>query len=295
MLNKFVLLIVLMCSSSAFSQELNANVIVNADRIQQTNKQVFSTLQTSMRDFLNNTKFTNFSVKRNELIDCNVMLVVNDFNQNSNTFSGTLQIQSTRPIFEASYGTSLLNFSDKNISFSYIEFEPLVYSESAIGSNLVAILSYYAHMIIGLDADSFSLYGGTANYQKATNVVSMMQQTGDKGWIMGDQNNRYALVNDVLSNNYSPFREALYQYHIKGLDLMSVDAKQGKEGIATAINLLSNIHSVRPNALPTRIFFDAKADELTKVFGGGPAYDNTKLIETLTRINSINGAKWNRM
>ncbi len=295
MLNKFVLFFVLLSSFSGFSQELNANVIVNSERIQQSNKQVFTTLQNSIRDFLNNTKFTNLNVKRSELIDCNIMLVVNDYDPNANSFSGTLQIQSTRPIYNSSYGTSLLNFSDKNINFNYIVFEPLVYSENSIGSNLVGILSFYANIIIGLDADSFALYGGTPNYQKATNVVSMMQQTGDKGWVMGDQNNRYALANDLLSNMYSPYREALYEYHIKGLDVMSTDANQGKTGVANAINLLANVHKARPNALPTRIFFDAKADEIVKVFGAGPTYDTSKLIETLTRINSINGTKWNRM
>lgn len=295
MLNKFVLFFVLLSSFSGFSQELNANVMVNSERIQQSNKQVFTTLQNSMRDFLNNTKFTNFNVKRSELIDCNIMLVVSDYDPNSNSFSGTLQIQSTRPIYNSSYGTSLLNFSDKNINFNYIEFEPLVYSENSIGSNLVGILSFYANIIIGLDADSFALYGGTANYQKATNVVSMMQQNGDKGWVMGDQNNRYALANDLLSNMNAPYREALYEYHMKGLDMMASDANQAKAGVANAINLLSNIHKSRPNALPTRIFFDAKADEITKVFGAGPTYDTTKLVETLTRINSINGTKWNRM
>src|SRR5690606_20782633 len=111
----------------------------------------------------------------------------------------------------------------------------------------------------------------------------------------GDQNNRYALSKDILSNNYSPYREALYEYHIKGLDAMSTNADQGKAGVANAINMLANIHRVRQNALPTRIFFDAKADEIVKVFGAGPTFDTTKLIETLTRINSINGTKWNRM
>ena len=295
MLHKFVLFLVCFIGFSGLAQELNANVVVNSDHIQQSNKQVFTTLQNSIRDFLNNTKFTNFNIKRNELIDCNIMLVVNDYDPNSNSISGTLQIQSSRPIYNSSYGTSLFNFSDKNIAFNYIEFEPLVYSENSIGSNLVGLLSFYANIIIGLDADSFSLYGGSANFQKASNVVNMMQQTGDKGWVMGDQNNRYALSNDLLSNNYSPYREALYEYHIKGLDVMSTSPEQGKAGVANAINLLSNVHKSRPNALPTRIFFDAKADEITKVFGAGPTYDTSKLVETLTRINSINGTKWNRM
>ncbi|UUV21385.1 type IX secretion system protein PorD [Paenimyroides aestuarii] len=295
MLNKIVLFLVLLVGTNAAAQELNANVVVNADRIQQSNKQVFSTLQNAIRDFFNNNKFTNYNVKRSELIDCNVLLVVNSYDPNTNAFTGTLQIQSSRPVYNSGYGTTLFNFSDKFITFNYLEFEPLVYSENAISSNLVGLLTYYANLIIGLDADSFSLYGGTANYQKASNVVAMLQQTEDKGWTMGEQNNRYALINDLLSNLYAPYREALYEYHIKGLDIMAENPEQGKKGIANAINILANTHKTRPNALTTRIFFDAKADEITKVFGAGPTFDTTQLIETLTRINSTNGTKWNRM
>lgn len=295
MLNKIVLFFVCLVGFSAAAQELNANVVVNSERIQQSNKQIFTTLQNSMRDFLNNNKFTNLNVKRNELIDCNFLLIVSDYDPNTNSIAATLQIQSSRPTYNSAYGTSIFNFNDRNVNFNYIEFEPLVYSENAINSNLVGLLSFYAHMLIGIDSDSFALNGGTASYQKAMNVVNMMQQSQDKGWTMGDQNNRYALVNDILANMYSPYREAMYEYHIKGLDVMAANAEQGKAGVANAINILANIHKTRPNALPTRIFFDAKADEITKVFGAGPTYDVTSLIETLTRINSTNGAKWNRM
>lgn len=295
MLHKFIVLIVLFVGFSSVSQELNATVTVNSDQIQQTNKQVFNTLQNSMRDFFNNNKFTNINVKRNEQIDCNVMLVVNSYDPNSNAFSGTLQIQTSRPVFNSGYGTTLFNFKDNNVSFNYIEFESLVNSENSISSNLVGLLSFYANMIIGLDADSFSLNGGTSNFQKASNVVSMMQQTGDKGWVMGESNNRYALVTDILSASFDSYREAMYTYHIKGLDLMGENPEEAKKGIANAINLLANNHKVRPNALPTRIFFDAKSDEIAKVFSAGPAYDKTQLIETLTRINPLNGTKWNRM
>lgn len=295
MLNKIVLFFVCLVGFSAVAQELNANVVVNSERIQQSNKQIFTTLQNSMRDFLNNNKFTNLNVKRNELIDCNFLLIVSDYDPNTNAFTATLQIQSSRPTYNTAYGSSIFNFNDRNVSFTYIEFEPLVYSENAISSKLVGLLSYYAHLIIGIDADSFALNGGSASYQKALNVVNMMQQTQDKGWVMGDQNNRYALINDLLANMYAPYREAMYEYHIKGLDVMAANAQQGKAGVANAINILANIHKTRPNALPTRIFFDAKADEITKVFGAGPTFDVAQLIETLTRINSTNGAKWNRM
>ena len=295
MLNKLIVFLAFFVGFSSFSQEINATVTVNADKIQQTNKQIFKSLQTSMQDFLNNTQFTNLSVRRNELIDCNVFLMVDSYDANNNTFTGSLQIQTSRPVYNSAYGTTVLNFKDNNVTFSYIEFEPLVYSENSISSPLVGLLSFYGNMIIGLDADTFSPNGGTANYQKASNVVSMMQQTADKGWVMGESNNRYALVNDVLSGSFNAYREALYEYHIKGLDVMASDPQQAKAGIANAISILSNIHRSRPNALVTRIFFDAKADEIAKIFSAGPNYDKTELIETLTRINPLNGAKWNRM
>lgn len=295
MLHKFVLFLVCFIGFSGLAQELNASVVVNSDHIQQSNKQVFTTLQNSIRDFLNNTKFTALNVNRNELIDCNVLLIITDYDPNSNAFSGSLQIQASRPVFNASYNTSLLNFNDRNVSFNYIEFEPLTYSENNITSKLVGLFGFYANFIIGLDADSFSLYGGTPYYQKASNIVTMMQQSEDKGWAMGDQNNRYALANDVLANMYAPYREAMYEYHIKGLDVMSSDTSQAKTSVANAINMLAGIHRSRPNALLTRIFFDAKSDEIVGVFAAGPSFDKSNLIETLTRINSTNGVKWNRM
>lgn len=296
MLNKLALFFIILLSFNGTAQELNATVTINSQRIQQSNKQVFTSLQKSVRDFLNTTKFGNVNVGRNEQIDCNLLFIIEEYDPNSNAFKASLQIQTSRPIFQADYNTSVLNFNDKNISFNYVEFEPLIYSESNISSNLVGILSYYANLMIGLDADTFSLMGGTTNLQRANNVVSMMQASGDKGWIMGDASNRYALISDILLSNFDSYRSALYEYHIKGLDVMSSNPEEGKKGIANSISILSNIHRSRPNAFVTRIFFDAKADEIVKIFGAGPNYEKKNdLIETLTRINSANGAKWNRM
>lgn len=295
MLNRIVFFIIFLVSFQLTAQELNATVTVNSQKIQQSNKQVFTNLQNGIRDFLNNNKFSNLVVSKNELIDCNVLLIVDKYDPNNNSVIGSLQIQSSRPIFGSSYNTTIFNFNDRNITFSYIDMEPLNYSESNISSNLVGILSFYAHLLIGLDQDSFALYGGTSNLQKASNVVSLMQAGGDKGWVMGDASNRYALISDILSNNFVNYRDALYNYHIKGLDAMEADQLKGKQEIANAINLLANINRTRPNALPMRIFFDAKADEIVKVFEAGPNYDVQELIETLTKISPMNGAKWNRM
>jgi|SRR5690554_544387 len=297
MWTRYCVLFVFFFGISAAAQELNANVTVNSERIQQTNKQVFTTLQNSIRDFLNNTKFTNINARRNEQINCSVLLVVEEYDPNSNTMKGVFQVQSSRPIYNSGYSSPVFAFRDNHVSFNYIEFEALTYSENNISSNLVALLSFYAHVMIGFDADTFSKNGGTDSYQKASLVVSMMQGSGsaDQGWIMGEPNNRYALSNDLLSGVYDTFRQALYDYHINGIDWMADDPEKAKQGVANAIFALENLHRTRSNAFLTRLFFDAKSDEVVQIFSAGPRYDNTKLIESLTRISPLNGSKWNRM
>lgn len=297
MWNKYYALFVFFFGISAVAQELNATVSVNSEQIQQTNKQVFTTLQNSIKDFLNNTKFTNINVRRNEQINCSVLLVVEEYDPNTNSLKGVFQVQSSRPTYNSAYSSPVFAFRDNNVNFNYIEFEALTYSENNISSNLVALLSFYAHMMIGFDADTFTKNGGTDSYQKASLVVSMMQGTGtaDKGWTMGETNNRYALSNDLLSGAYDSFRQALYDYHINGIDWMVDDPEKAKQGIADAIFTLESLNRTRSNAFLTRLFFDAKSDEVVQVFSAGPRYDNTKLIESLTRISPLNGSKWNRM
>src|SRR5690554_4382728 len=151
MLNKFVLFFVCFIGISSVAQELNANVVVNSDHIQQSNKQVFTTLQNSIRDFLNNTKFTNINARRNEQINCSVLLVVEEYDPNSNTMKGVFQVQSSRPIYNSGYSSPVFAFRDNHVSFNYIEFEALTYSENNISSNLVALLSFYAHVMIGFE------------------------------------------------------------------------------------------------------------------------------------------------
>mgnify|MGYP006169927369 FL=1 len=152
-------------------------------------------------------------------------------------------------------------------------------------------------MIVGLDQDSFSEFGGTEYFQVASNIVNVAQTSGFKGWNQseGNNNNRNFLISDILSSTFSPFRKSLYQYHRLGLDLMESDVKKGKEGVSGAIISLSEIQKTRPNALLTRTFFDAKTDEIVSIFSGGPKVDIVPLLETLNRISPLNSQKWNKI
>lgn len=288
----FLICLLLVCISQA--QELRCTATLNYDKVTNVNPQIFKTLEKQISDFLNNTKFTEKEFKNNERINCAFFFIINSFD--SNNFNATLQVNSSRPIYNATYTTPVLNLNDKDVQFKYVEFENFIYDQNAFTSNLVSILSFYAHVIIGADADTFASKGGTEAYEKALTVSNMAQSSGYAGWVQTGKNpTRYNLISDLISPTFDPYRETMYAYHIKGLDVMAGNVKAGKLGISSAIDTLLQLHKVRPNSLLARTFFDAKTDEIVTIFGGGPPVDTSKLIDVLQTISPLNSSKWNKI
>ncbi|WP_445451986.1 type IX secretion system protein PorD [Flavobacterium sp. 25HG05S-40] len=290
-MKKIVSFLLLLFVGVVQAQQLNCSVQINSDKIATTNNQIFKNLQTSITDFVNKTDWTGEEYKQHEKIDCSMVIIVNTYD--SNQFSATLQVQSTRPIFNSTYASPVFNFNDNDFSFRYIEFENLQFNPNSFDSNLVSVLAYYSYMILGFDADTYSLMGGTKNYETAQQIMNVSQQSGYKGWSQSDNNqNRYFLVSDVLSGTFDAYREALYQYHREGLDLMSSDQKGAKEKVMVSVNTLTKIYKVRPNAFLTRVFFDAKVDELVSILSGGPRVSMTETIDALNKLSPLNVSKW---
>ena len=261
------------------AQQLNCTVQVNSDKIASTNNQVFKNLQKSISDFINKTDWTGEVYKQNEKINCSMVIIINSYD--SNQFSATLQVESTRAIFNSSYASPVFNYNDKDFSFNYVEFENLNFNPQNFDSNLVSVLAFYSYMILGFDGDTFTLNGGKNSFEIAQQILTVAQQSGYKGWTQGDGiQNRYFLVNDILSGTYDSFRTAEYQYHREGLDSMSSDLKASKNKVLESIKTLSQVYKVRPNAFLTRIFFDAKVDEIISILSGGPNVQLADTIET---------------
>ena len=291
-MRNWIITALLLVSYFGYSQELNCTVKVNYDQITAANVQIFKTLERSLGEFVNNTKWTTRNFTNKERIDCSMFITIQSYE--SNEFTCTLQIQSSRPVYNSTYGSPVFNFNDKEFNFRYLEFENFVYNPNSYDSNLIAVVAFYANIIIGLDADTFSSQGGTKFIESAANIANLAQSSGAAGWTQTEKKqNRYYLVNDLLSNTFTPYREALYEYHFLGMDKMADKPKEAKENIVKAIQTVSKIHSVRPNAFITRIFFDAKADEIVAVFSGGPNVNIAELSETLNRVSPLNSAKWN--
>lgn len=285
-----IIFLFLLVAGSLQAQELNCKVSVNYDRITNANTQIFKTLERSLTDFINKTRWTNQTFKDNEKIECSMLINLSSYN--SDSFTGTIQVQSSRPVFNSSYTSPIFNFNDKDFSFRYLEFETLVFNPNSFDSNLISVVAFYSYMIMGFDADSFSLKGGDQYYDLAQNVAILAQGSGSKGWNQSDGNlSRYFLINDVKSNTFSPFREALYQYHA-GMDLMADNQKEAKEKVKNSLKTLSAIYDLRPNAFLTRVFFDAKSDEIVSIYSGGPSIGVADLVENLNRISPLNSSKW---
>jgi hypothetical protein len=273
------------------AQQLNCSVQVNSDKIASTNNQIFKNLEKSISEFVNKTDWTGENFEQNEKINCSMVIILNSYD--SNQFSATIQVESSRPIFNSTYSSPVFNYNDKDFSFRYVEFENLLFNPANFDSNLVSVLAYYSYMILGFDADTYAKYGGKPWFDVAQQIMSVAQQSGYKGWSQSDGNqNRFFLINDILSGTYDAYRDAMYQYHREGLDNMTKDLKSSKEKIIESISTLSSIYKIRSNAFLIRVFFDAKGDEIVSILSGGPKVSVSGTIDTLNKISPINSSKW---
>lgn len=293
-MRRYLLVLLFILSGVSNAQELNCTVEFNTSQVAATNQQIFKTLQKSLVEFINNTKWTDKVYKPNEKINCSFFFNITSFD-NVNQFTGSLQVQASRPVFNSSYTTSILNLNDKEVNFSYNEFQVLSFNPNGFDSNLISVIAFYANMIIAFDSDSFALEGGNKALETALSIVNLAQQTQEKGWMSTGNQNRYYLVNDMISPMYSSVRKAIYEYHLEALDKMVDDAKNAKLNFVKSIKTLSEVSRSRPNAYLTRVFFDAKADEIVSVLKDGPKIDNKEVVDILNQLSPTNSSKWSQI
>ncbi len=294
MKNRIFFFVIFLIQVSIYSQELNAQVIVNSDLVNQTNQQIFKTLERSLNEFMNTQVWTNQEYLNQEKITCSFIFNLTGYSNDQ--FEATLQVQSERPVFDSNYDTPIFNFLDRDIVFSYQEYQPLFFNQSSFESNLVSLLSFYAYVIIGLDGDTFELNGGSNSYGQALQIVTLAQVTSRKGWKPSDgTRNRFWLIDSLRSNTFREYRQTLYAYHRKGLDKLTTDPLEGKEALMEAIQLLDPLYQRRPNAFLLQVFFDAKVEEIVNLFSEGPKVDFKTTETVLKKIAPFFGSRWKQI
>jgi hypothetical protein len=293
---KKILILICMCLViNAEAQDLNARVQILSPQIQNTNNKPIEALQQAMSEFLNNRKWSVNELKPQERIDCNIVFNLKDWDGSSN-YKGEAQIISSRPVFGTSYNTTLLSVTDKNFEFTYTEGQPLDFSDQNFQNNLSSILAFYAYVIVGLDADSFSKMGGTDYFAKAQTVLNNAQNAPFGGWkAFENLRNRYWIAENLQNKTFVPLREVLYSYHRQGLDLMSDDINKGRKNIASAIEKLTELDKQKQGSILNNIFFSAKADEIIDIFKKSDPLERTKVYNVMVEVDPANSSKYEEL
>jgi len=270
------------------AQELNCNVTVNAAQVQLSNKRVFETLQTAIRQFVNERKWTNDAFKAEERIECSILLNITKYTS-PDRFEGNIQVSSSRPGYNSNYSSTIFNIRDNDFKFNYLENAPIEYTQNQYRGELSSILAYYVYLIIGLDYDSFELQGGEDYLSEAQRVVNNAQSSSESGWKSYESNkNRFWIVDNLLQQSFEPLRKALYQYHRLGIDLMYSDPEEARKNILEAIEGLQKIHQIKPLSYNVQLFFLAKTQEIVEIFKPATLEQRQALVDILKVIDPTN-------
>ncbi len=295
---RIIFLLIMLWLSSFITlkgQELMCRVEINTQQVEVSNKQVFETLKGAIYEFMNNRQWTNYTYEPDERIDCSLLITI-ERRLSADEFVATLTMAVTRPVFDASLNTPLLNYIDKSFSFKYIENQPLDFYQNTFTSNLTSVLAFYAYIFIGMDFDSFIMEGGTPYYESAQNIVNAAQNSPAKGWKSFDgQRNRYWLVENFLNVAYKPLRKFLYVYHRKGMDKMYDDAEMGKAGILRSLKDLQEVKKLRPGLFLLQLLVDAKRDEIINVFSEGSSGERGEAADIMKQLDPSHSREYDAM
>lgn len=289
-MKRYIIALLLACVAgfSALAQELNCNVVINSDKIQGTNKEVFNTLQTAIAEYMNDTKFSSVQLSPNERIECTLQFIVSEYNDER--FVCQLMIQSRRPVYNSSYTTPLINFQDKEVEFNYKEYDPLVFSPTTYENNLTCILNFYAYLILGIDFDSFILFGGDPFFEMARTMVSLGQSSQEPGWKAFENNrNRSAMLAAFTEPSTKPFREMWYNYHRKGLDEMVLGVAKARSTVGKSLQVLTDLYSNNATSVLFPMFKEAKVDEIINIYSKAPSTEKNDMYDLLIDIYPADG------
>lgn len=296
---KILFIVTLSFSKLSISQIFNCEVQVIAPTLQNNpaNEEIFSSLKNAMIEYINfGYNWTNDKFEQHEQIDVSFLLTLNS--KSGNDFSGKLQITSQRPVFNSDYKSLLLSYIDKNVTFKYIRNSPIQYFEGQHVDNLADILAYYIYMILGYDYDSFSMEGGTPYFNKADQILSICQSASEPGWKAPDgdgSNNRFWLIQNALQPQFTSLRKTFYNYHISGLDQCYINRDTCIKEITSSVNDLLEIHKSRPSSLNMQLFFNAKYEELIKIYLPTSPSERNKIYNLVSQLDPSRIKAYNKL
>jgi hypothetical protein len=291
----FLLILFLLSSSSIYAQELNVEVKILTPKAFTTDPQQIKDMEQAIKEFMNNQKWTDHVFEVDERIECSFQFTITE-ELAINNFLMDIAIQAVRPVYGSDYKTPIFNYVDKSVVVRYEPTMPLENSRQLYRNNLSSVLSYYAYLILGLDYDTFSPYGGDLYLQMSQTIVNLIPPNVsemDKGWSGATNNrNRYFLIENILNPRARVYRQAMYDYHRQGLDLASEDMASSRANILKAMESLDRMASNFPNAMILIVIAATKGNELIEVFKPAPRIDRIKVYNYLSKLDPANRNRW---
>jgi len=289
------LLMIFLLSPALSAQEFFCSVQVSAPQVQQTNREKFQELRQGLYELINERRWTDYVMTRNERIECTIAITITE-EISSDQFRGKINIVLKRPVFGTSYNTTMFNYMDDKFEFQWQEGQAIEYIDNTFSSNLTSTIAFYLYLFLGLDFDSFQMMGGTPYLDKAQQIVSSAQGAREPGWkSFESMRNRYWLAENLTNSSYSNVRKFMYQYHRLGLDLMQDNMERGRQGVLTALETLQRAHREKPNLFIMQLILDAKRDEFINIFSQAAAPDKTKAANILKEIDPSKASEYDRI
>jgi Domain of unknown function (DUF4835) len=282
---KLILILTLWQPSIVWGQDLDCDVIIDSEQIQTTDRVVFQDMERAIENFMNGRDWTPDEFRTEERIKCSLSITLVTMPTIGN-FTATVQVRSSRPIYNTNYESIILNFADRDWAFTYVESQPLEFNINSYTSNLTSMLAFYAYIILGLDYDSFGELSGSQYYQQAQVIVNAATQSSFPGWSsLESTRNRYALLEDLTNNQIEPLRIGIYKYHRLGMDVFESDPETTRSVVLDVLESIRAIKERYPSSIFVISFFDAKADELVNIFDQASIQDKRKAYNLLTELN----------
>lgn len=293
MMKKLFIIISIFCLSMTLTaQDFKCQLSVNSTQISGSNRNRFNALQEALYTFINERKWCNYNLNTNERIECSIFINLTEVS--GDVMIGKMTIQLQRPVFNTSYKTTVLNFQDDNVKFTYEEGAPLEYDDNTNLSQFTSLIAFYLNLFLALDFDTFSMNGGAEYYSKCQNIVNYNQNSAEPGWKIHEQgqSNRYWIIENLTNGQYSKIHEFLYNYHRLGLDVMSETPDAGRSVILESLRLLQQVNAQRANLAIVRLMVQAKSAEIIEIFKEGSPSEKTQMINIMKQIDGANISKY---
>ena len=296
--NFATLLVILGCLlsfSTLQAQELQCDVRVNSNKVQGSDKTIYQNLQTSLYEFINNTKFTDINFRQAEKIEGSILIDVTS--REGNYFTAEINLALRRPVFKSNYNSPMFNYIDRKFYFEYTDGQTLDFNPTTYISNITSTIGFYVYLFLGLDFDSFSPHGGDPFFAIAETIANTAPQDPgtENGWSTTGRQNRYALINDINNQTNEPIRNFLYEYHRTGLDQMTENPDKAREAMMHAIDQLQSVYERNPMCYFLQLIIESKRDEIIQVFSQGDTKVKTTVANVMKTIDPSQTSRYDEM